>query len=110
MPSTSPEPAFDIFAFLIASLGGLLGRIVAMTEERRNPLSWAILWEIPAAVASGFVGFAIGAHFGWSSWPLLGCAIVAGLLGPKGVMFFFYQRTLRRTRAAARAAAVSDNC
>jgi len=102
MPHNSPEPAFDLFTFLIAALGGILGRVVAMTEERRNPISWSLVWEIPAGVAGGIIGHGIGLHFELNSWALLGCAIVCGILGPKAVMFVFYQRTLRRVRARAR--------
>ena len=73
----------DAMAALIASLLGLLGRLMSMAQERRNPFGKSLLWELPAAIGLGFVGQGIGEYLGVKGFALMSCSVVAGFMGPR---------------------------
>lgn len=68
---------------------GLLGRIMFHANQvqagKRKPLSWALLWDIPIALAMGWIIYGVCI---WQAVPLqltVSAAILASYLGPYSV-------------------------
>lgn len=73
----------DAFAAVIAALLGLLGRLMSMAQERRNPFGRSLLWELPAAIGLGFVGRGVGEYLGAKGFALMSCSVVVAYMGPR---------------------------
>lgn len=73
----------DILTAISAALLGLLGRLMSMVQEQRNPFSTSLLWELPLAIGLGWIGRGVGEYFQLSGFMLMSCSIVLAYLGPR---------------------------
>ena len=78
-----PSNQIDLAAAITAALLGLLGRLMSMAQERRNPFSGALAWELPAAIGLGWLGRAIGEYVGLQGFELMSASIVVAYMGPR---------------------------
>lgn len=81
MPLAQGDP--DLVAALVASLLGLLGRMMSMVQEKRSPFSRSLLWELPLAIGLGWVGRGVGELAGLQGFALMSSSIVLAYLGPR---------------------------
>lgn len=72
----------DWIAALMAALAGILGRVMFMTQAGTNPFSKALLWEIPTAIAMGWIGRGLGETAGLNGFPLFAIPIAVAYVGP----------------------------
>ncbi len=78
------EPtAVDWFAAALSSALGLIGRLMYLSEERRQPISLSLLWELPTAIAMGLIGRGVGEYLRLDGFLLFTMSIVAGYMGPR---------------------------
>lgn len=84
----------NIAAATTAAFLGLLGRLMSMTHERRNPLRWSLAWELPAAIGLGIIGRAVGEYAGLTGFALWACSIVVAYMGP-GFLSYWVARLSR---------------
>lgn len=65
---------------------GLLGRIMFHARQvqagRRKPISWALLWDVPIALAMGWIAFGVCRWQGLPHELTVSAAILASYLGP----------------------------
>ncbi len=66
----------------IATLGGLIGRLMALSQERRMPLRWGLIWELPTAIGMGLVARGAADYFNVAGFPAFAISIVGGYIGP----------------------------
>jgi len=89
MPMNQP----DWIAALMAALAGILGRVMFMTQAGHNPFSKALLWEIPTAIAMGWIGRGLGETMGLDGFPLFAIPIAVAYVGPGFVSFLMKKYT-----------------
>lgn len=78
------EPTtIDWFAAALSSALGLIGRLMYLSEERRQPITWSLLWELPTAIAMGLIGRGVGDYLRLEGFLLFTVSIVFGYLGPR---------------------------
>lgn len=87
---------------------GLLGRLLfhakLVQAGKRKPLSWALFWDIPIALAMGWIAYGVGISINLIPQAVISAAIVASYLGPYTVDRAFTivaDRYLRRKNDAA---------
>lgn len=68
---------------------GIMGRLMfharQVQQGKRKPLSMALLFDIPIALAMGWVAYGICVWFSLGVEPTISAAIVASYLGPYSV-------------------------
>lgn len=74
---------FDWFAAALSSALGLIGRLMYLANERRQPVSWSLVWEIPIAIGMGLIGRGIGEYVGATGFVLFSLSIVTAYIGPR---------------------------
>lgn len=85
MDNNISDPSW--ISILLAALTGVLGRVMFMTQSGRNPFSVALLWELPTAVAMGWIGAGIGEYAGLNGFALFALPIVVSYVGPGLISF-----------------------
>jgi len=80
-----PGAVFDWFAAALSSGLGLVGRLMYLSQERRQPLSWSLAWELPIAIGMGMIGRAVGEYANLGGFMLFSASIVSGYMGPRMV-------------------------
>lgn len=83
----TPE-APDFINALIASVLGLIGRMMSMVEEKRSPWSKSLAWEIPLAIGLGVSGWAIAEHHGYHGLMVMSASIGLAYIGPKALSYY----------------------
>ena len=94
-----PPQDFDWFAAALSSALGLIGRLMYLANERRQPLSMSLAWELPIAVGMGLIGRGIGEYIGATGFFLFSMSIVTAYIGPRLISWAVSQYlaiTLRR--------------
>ena len=92
------EPSnIDWFAAALSSALGLIGRLMYLSEERRQPLTWSLLWELPTAIAMGLIGRGVGEYLRLEGFLLFTVSIVAGYVGPRIISWAIQQYANRVT-------------
>lgn len=75
-----------------ALLAAIAGRLMFHTQEvrskRRKPFGWELLWEIPSAIALGFIGNGIASYFTLGQDERVGVISLVAYAGPKVVNHF----------------------
>ena len=92
-------PEFDWFAAALSSALGLIGRLMYLANERRQPFSMSLAWELPIAVGMGLIGRGIGEYIGATGFFLFSLSIVTAYVGPRLISWAVAQymtNTLRR--------------
>mgnify|MGYP001251265538 CR=1 FL=1 len=79
MSVNEPEAA----AAIISGGLGLLGRVMAMVQEKRSPFSRDLLWEIPTGIGTGWIGRGAGEYYHLDGFALFAASIVCAYLGPR---------------------------
>jgi len=59
-----------------------------LSHENRQPITWALVWELPIAVGMGWLGRGFGDWLHLDGFPLFAMSIMAGYLGPRCVSWF----------------------
>lgn len=71
---------------LVAVLCGCLGRLMFHARQvqagRRHFLSWALLWELPVAIATGVIGKGVAEYLGLNGWQDTAAIVTIAYLGP----------------------------
>ena len=82
-----------ITPWFLTGAAGMLGRLMfhaklAQTGQVK-PLSWALFWDIPIALGTGWIalGLCTWSNLGWN--PTVSIAIITGYLGPYGIDTMF---------------------
>lgn len=75
--------AFDWFSAALSSALGLIGRLMYLSEERRQPFSWSLAWELPVAIGMGLIGRGIGEYLTLTGFMLFSISIACGYVGPR---------------------------
>lgn len=70
---------------LVASLLGVLGRLVSLAHSTRRPRGWALLWEVPVAVGMGLIGKSVAESFHLTDVVSYGIIIAISYLGPHAI-------------------------
>ena len=83
LPMTEPQP--DWIAALLSGLCGVLGRLMSIGQNPSRVISIALLWELPTAIAMGWLGRGIGEWCGMSGFPLFALPIAIAYVGPVAV-------------------------
>lgn len=78
-----PDAPLDWIAAGLSALGGILGRLMSMTQEKRMPVTKELLWEVPTAIAMGWIGRGIGEYAGLGGFPLFAFPIAIAYIGPR---------------------------
>lgn len=72
---------------------GILGRLMfharQVQQGKRKPLSWALLFDLPIALAMGWIVFGLCEWFRLEPHPTISAAIAASYLGPYSLDRFF---------------------
>ena len=83
----------NIMPWFFTGAAGMLGRLMfhaklAQTGQVK-PLSWALFWDIPIALGTGWIalGLCSWLNLGWN--PTISIAIMTGYLGPYGIDTIF---------------------
>lgn|SRR5215217_3519437 len=81
-----PKWLNEVTPWAFVAGAGMLGRLMnhakLVQTGKRKPLSWALLWDLPIALGSGWVAYGIAVYFKVAWEPTLSLAIVASYLGP----------------------------
>ena len=68
---------------------GVIGRLMfharMVQQGKRKPLSWVLLFDLPIALAMGWIVYGICAWFELTPQPTISAAIMASYLGPYSV-------------------------
>jgi len=89
VPPSPPNP--DGFGWLsevvpaaTAALGGLIGRLMALSQERRDMFTLGLfVWEIPTVIGMGLIARGVADYLGWTGFVGFALTIVSGYLGPR---------------------------
>ncbi len=74
----------ELLAAAISSLGGLIGRLMAISQERRDVITLGLfVWELPTAIGMGLIAKGLADHMGWVGFSGFAVTIVGGYLGPR---------------------------
>lgn len=72
---------------------GMLGRLMyhakMVSIGKRKPFTWALLFDIPIALSTGWIAFGFGVQMGWTWEAQVSAAIVSSYLGPYGIDTIF---------------------
>lgn len=80
-------------AYIWTGGAGMLGRLMFHAREvqrgRRKPLTWALLFDVPIALAMGWSAYGVCVWLGLEMEPTLTAAILSSYLGPYTVDWVF---------------------
>jgi hypothetical protein len=82
-PTIPPENVPDWIAAGLSALGGILGRLMSLTQEKRMPFTRQLIWELPTAIAMGWIGRGLGEYIGLGGFPLFAFPIAVAYIGPR---------------------------
>jgi LydA holin phage, holin superfamily III len=72
---------------------GVLGRLMFHAKQvqagRRKPLSWALFWDIPIALGTGWIALGVASQLGLAWEPTMSAALIMAYLGPYGIDTLF---------------------
>lgn len=93
MPADAPPPDLipEAVAAAVSALGGILGRLMALSQERRMPLRWGLLWELPTAVGMGWIARGGAEYMHLTGFPAFAITIAGGYIGP-GIISWAVQK------------------
>lgn len=87
----------DIAPWALVAGAGMLGRLMnhakMVQTGKRKPLSWALLWDLPIALGSGWVAYGVAVYLHFAFPPTISFAIVASYLGPYAIDTLFEKWT-----------------
>lgn len=76
----------DVAPYAWTGGAGLLGRMLFHARQvqagKRKPLSWALCWDMPIALAMGWVAYGAGVWLDLAPQAIISAAILASYLGP----------------------------
>lgn len=76
----------DATPYMWTGGAGVLGRLMfharQVQQGRRKPVSWALLFDLPIALAMGWITYGLCVWFGLEPQPTISAAIAASYLGP----------------------------
>lgn len=68
---------------------GMMGRLMfharQVQQGKRKPWSWALLFDVPIALAMGWIAFGVCVWFDLKIEPTISAAIISSYLGPYSV-------------------------
>jgi len=83
----------EVAPWFFTGCAGMLGRLMFHAKLAQagqvKPLSWALFWDIPIALGTGWIalGLCNWWNLGWN--PTVSIAIITGYLGPYGIDTIF---------------------
>lgn len=88
-----PKWLNDSIPWALVGGAGMLGRLMyhakMVQAGQRKPLSWALLWDLPIALGSGWFAYGIATYFGFLWEATISIAIAASYLGPYAIDTIF---------------------
>lgn len=66
-------------------IGRLMYHAKMVQAGQKKPLSWALFWDIPIALGTGWIALGISEAFGVQWHGVVSISIVAGYMGPYGI-------------------------
>ena len=83
----------DFMPWAFTGGAGVIGRAMFHAKQvqagRRKPVSWALLWDLPISLATGWMALGLCKYLGIGYDPTISVAIFFGYLGPYGVDTMF---------------------
>jgi hypothetical protein len=79
--------------WLFTGGAGMIGRLMYHAKQvqlgKKKPLSWALVWDIPIALGTGWIALGLCKWWGLGWEATVSVAIVSGYLGPYGIDTIF---------------------
>ena len=83
---------------------GVMGRLMfharQVQQGKRKPVTWALLFDLPIALAMGWIVYGLCVWFQMEPQPTISAAIAASYLGPYSVDRFFAVLSERYAKGA----------